>query len=49
MTPNMKFMAEYLHEIINGNRELINLTGVDLSLEFNPCTVLIYYVGENLK
>ena len=42
-------MAKDLHEIINQNRELMNLTSVNLSLEFNHCTVLIYYAGEHLK
>ena len=27
----------------------MNLTSVNLSLEFNHCTVLIYYAGEHLK
>ena len=49
MTPYMKCMAKDLHVIINQNRELMNLTSVNLSLEFNHCTVLIYYAGEHLK
>ena len=49
MTPSMKCMAKDLHELINQNGELINLTSVNLSLEFNHCPVLIYYAEEHLK
>ena len=45
----MKCMATYLHEIINGNKELMYLTCIDLSLECNQCTILLYYAGEILK
>ena len=49
MTPHMKCMAKDLHKLISQNREVMNLTSVNLSLEFNHCTVLIYYAGEHLK
>ena len=39
----MEKIGEELYSIMNNNKDLLNLSGVDTNTKFNHCTVLLYY------
>ena len=42
-------MIDDIHDILHNNKELFNMTGVDIKQKFNHCTILIYCAGQGLK
>ena len=46
---HMHQMTRYLHNTLNGRKSEFNLDTLDLSEEFNHCSVLLYYAGTHLK
>ena len=46
---HVHMMAKHLHQLLMKNRINLDVHTMDLSTEFNHCTKLLYYGGENLK
>ena len=48
-TSSLDIIASELHSLINSNIQFFNLESVNTSLNFNHCSILIYYAGAGLK
>ena len=49
MTFQMSCLAEYLHEHCLFNKSILGFDDVDLSTQFNHCTIIIYYTSPETK
>ena len=49
MSSEMMEMGKHLIEIQRNNINLLNLQDVNLNLEYNHCTILLYYCDEAIK
>ena len=48
-SPSLHIIARELHSLINSNVKFFNVESVNTSLQFNHCSILIYYAGSDLK
>ena len=49
MTSSMDYTVSTINEIFILNRALLNVNDMDTSQKFNRCTVIMYYVGKDLR
>ena len=46
---HLKLLSSTVHALLLNNRKELNLEGVDLSVSFNHCTILLYFADKTLK
>ena len=49
MEPYMEKLSSDIHTFLTQNNKYYNLETVDMTHQFNHCSVILYYAGEGLK
>ena len=49
MGPSMEILSSDIHTFLTQNKKHFNLETVDMTHQFNHCSVILYYAGDGLK